>query len=50
MKDYSRFTDCIEHKCEASSLPRVPEPNLVVDSMLDLIFKKIGINVKEAQR
>jgi len=33
---------------EAAILPRVPAPNLIVDSLLSLICARVGVNLKTA--
>ena len=47
----NRFIKQVEdYKFESAPLPRLPKPNIVVDSLLALVCARLGVNVKEAHQ
>lgn len=48
VKDYSAWTNCINHEPQTIEREQMPEPNLITDSVIHLINKKLSINMEKA--
>lgn len=47
----NKFIKLVEdYKFESAPLPRLPKPNIVVDSLLALVCARVGVNVTEAHQ